>query len=1315
MGRPTLPIKSPKRLVNPRRRSVGRTGSASSATALAARGSAAGASGAAGVAANIRVAVRVRPENSREQAGAFRNVINVVDEKMLIFDPKEDEEVFYFQGKKQGRRDLNKKENKDQKFAFDSVYTAGSTNMEIFEGTTKDLVDVTFNGYNCSVFAYGATGAGKTFTMLGAKDCPGITFLTMKQIYEKIETVKDKSCEIGISYLEVYNETVIDLLSPGAQLNIRENGPTTTIPGLSIHKPTGPDHILSLLSFGNGNRTQHATDANKESSRSHAVLQVFIRQKDKAAGLSTEVKVAKMSLIDLAGSEKGGVTGNKGARFREGSNINKSLLALGNCINALADGSKYIPYRNSKLTRLLKDSIGGNCRTVMIANVSPSSETFEDTFNTLKYADRAKKIKINLKKNVLNVDFHIAQYAKIVEDLRGEITLLKERIQELENENQTLKTRDGVEGGLRRGSDNQDMEVDSTNTEVAVGSAANTAQSSEDTNNVDNNSVRLEALQQTLNRYIERQKDFDIMQESLAVFEKKHVEQTQQIELLEATNRSNQIVGSFDQSKISLDIARYQARIKELEEKANVQIEGDGGEKEDKLETLVELHRGLVSKVVNEQSTLVNLKLRIHFKKQIHERNEKITIGQTISDKSTMKTAKAVESLEKKVQRKELRKKSLLEEILKSRQDIDQFIANNPSHLCSKNAMLEVQLMESKAESRHLSSMISTMGSKIETQDTDLNATLKVLRKNHVCLRGHELASNADQKDFEELRDQLLENRLKWSENLNEYSDKDSEILAIHIYNEAAKLDLPTLNSEDSRPKSVEQKVLFEETIIGNETSIFNNDTIDIDNDGTFVEKIVDENQFTLPPTPIFIKSEGESLFASVLPPTPNLRTKLDDEMLPTTPKIFGFLQNSSFELLPPTPQLHSAPTPIIRKESDKSFLVATPTPPLLQTLLKKSAYDPEDDSAGLSTPKRAAEEPFTGSASKRAKLDVPAEIETAAAWAAHRETVTIPPTPKAVEDSVSNLNETFETVPDSPTGAEVIAPTNLNETVTLVTKLDKQCELNSPVMKTAPRNLNSTFAVDEEPMDVDSTNTKNIPPLMSSLSVSDMSIIHPPVKPQTAAITSSHSPIKAGMGVPSPTNTTVMKRSPIPSPLRQSTLLDIKPPARKPSPTSIPRRSPRNDGLMAPPVKSVGMPSVRKGRPTPSKSSTTPQPVRKTVAKRSLTHSVSTSVLPRPGQPTQPVSFRSTLARINPETDQDQPAYMAGTNSSKIRHGGTLERKKNLGFGGSIVNLAKENPGQEVGKTKGLAATVTNKLGTGLGKLRKSVSTNVLKTTNKN
>ena len=164
---------------------------------------------------------------------------------------------------------------------------------------------------------------------------------------------------------------------------------------LSIHKPTGPNHILSLLSFGAGNRTQHATDAYSESSRSHTVLQVFLKYKDRAAGFSSEAKLAKMSLIDLAASEKGCITGNKGARFREGSNINKSLLALKICINALADGSKHILYRRSKLTRLLKDSIGGNRTTVMIANVSPSSAKFKVTVNTLKYADRVKDIKIN--------------------------------------------------------------------------------------------------------------------------------------------------------------------------------------------------------------------------------------------------------------------------------------------------------------------------------------------------------------------------------------------------------------------------------------------------------------------------------------------------------------------------------------------------------------------------------------------------------------------------------------------------------------------------------------------------------------------------------------------------------------------------------------------------------------------------------------------------------------------------------------------------------------------------------------------------------
>jgi len=1277
MGRPTLPIKSPKRLGTTRRRSAGgRTGSSSSTSGSS--------SSAGGVSANIRVAVRVRPENSREKAGAFNNVINVVDDKMLIFDPKQDgEDDFYFQGKKQGRRDLNKKENKDQKFAYDSVYAPGSTNDQVFEGTTKDLVEVIFNGYNCSVFAYGATGAGKTFTMLGSKDGPGITFLTMKEIYKKIESLEDKSCEIGISYLEVYNETVIDLLSPGAQLNIRENGSATSIPGLSIHKPTGPDHILSLLSFGNGNRTQHATDANSESSRSHAVLQVFLKQKDKAAGLSSEVKLAKMSLIDLAGSEKGCVTGNKGARFREGSNINKSLLALGNCINALADGSKYIPYRNSKLTRLLKDSIGGNCRTVMIANVSPSSETFEDTFNTLKYADRAKKIKINLKKNVVNVDFHIAQYAKIVEDLRGEIAQLKERIQELENENQVLKTRGGNVPVIKRSIDNQDMEVDSTNTEVS--------ESDEVFTSVKTNSMEIEELQRTLNRYIERQKDFDEMQVKLSEFESQSKAQAQQIELLEASGRSSQVVESSDKFKMSEEIGKYQARITELEEiVSQVQSEGEG---DDKLEKMVEAHRILMNKLCNEQATSVNLKLRIHFKKQLHERNEKVTISKCDVEKSTMKTAKAVESLEKKLERKESRKRELIEEIKKNRQEVDIHVAHNPSSMRSKNAMLEIQLMESQAESKHLFAMISTMGSKIESQDIDLNATLKVLRQKHLCLMGHDWASQSDRKEYDDLRDQLLERQLKWSENLNEYSDKDAEIQALHIYNEAAKLDLPTLQPGE-RPKSVEQKVLFEDTLTTGETkngSIFN--------DTVILETTVKKHEESKPvlTKPIFTKTENVVPVLSMLPPTPNLRTMHDDELLPETPRIFANL-NSSIDLLPPTPQLHmDRPAPLIRKESDKSFLNTTPTPPVLQGL-KKSAYDPEP-----STPKRPAEEvPDMESASKKTRIDDISAVGNNT-WAVHREPVTVLATPKAENiKGPPSLNETFDTT-QSPPSIEQAVTSNLNETVTLVNKLDTQCELNSPVMKPAgPRNLNSTFAVDDEPMDVDSTSNAKLVSARSYLSESDMSVIHPPPSSKVSLPTSPHSPVKAGMGVKSPSYASI--RSPSPLPIRESTALDMKAArgnSMKSSPNLAPRRSPRNEGgsssHMAPP-RTVTVPSAKKSRQTPGKSSTTPQPVRKTTAKRSLTHSVSTSVLPRPGQP---VSFRSTIARLNQDTEGI---------SGKTKQGNTLERRKNLGSSSSMASLAKENPGMPKGMV-----SVTEKLGTGFGKFKKSVSSTVLKnSTNK-
>ncbi|XP_072527593.1 kinesin-like protein KIF18A [Salminus brasiliensis] len=388
------------------------------------------------VCSHVKVVVRVRPLNSKETDGNFKKVVHVVDGHMLVFDPKE-EEVTFFRGQKVGNRDVRKRANKDLKFVFDRVFGEDSSQMDVFENTTKVVVDGVLNGYNCTVFAYGATGAGKTHTMLGSSDNPGVMYLTMKELFNRMDLIKEeKVFDVAFSYLEVYNEQIRDLLANSGPLAVREDGAKgVVVQGLTLHQPKSAEHILEALDYGNRNRTQHPTDVNASSSRSHAVFQIYLRQQDKTASLNPNVRVAKMSLIDLAGSERASATNAKGARLREGANINRSLLALGNVINTLADPKSkktHIPYRDSKLTRLLKDSLGGNCRTVMIANVSPSSTSYEDTHNTLKYANRAKEIKSTLKSNVVSLDSHIGQYAVICEKQKAEIILLKQKLKEYE-------------------------------------------------------------------------------------------------------------------------------------------------------------------------------------------------------------------------------------------------------------------------------------------------------------------------------------------------------------------------------------------------------------------------------------------------------------------------------------------------------------------------------------------------------------------------------------------------------------------------------------------------------------------------------------------------------------------------------------------------------------------------------------------------------------------------------------------------------------------------------------------------------------------
>lgn len=346
-----------------------------------------------------------------------------------IFDPPEDNPVQKFSRavvSNMGKR------VKDQTFGFDRVFDENTTQAEVYEATTRGLLDSVLDGYNATVFAYGATGCGKTHTITGTAQQPGIIFLTMQELFEKIgERSDEKHTEVSLSYLEIYNETIRDLLVPGGSkqgLMLREDAnQTVSVAGLSSHHPRDVQEVMDMIVKGNEYRTISPTEANATSSRSHAVLQINVAQKERNAAVNEPHTMATLSIIDLAGSERASATKNRGERLIEGANINKSLLALGSCINALCDPRKknHVPYRNSKLTRLLKFSLGGNCKTVMIVCVSPSSAHFDETQNTLRYANRAKNIQTKVTRNVYNVNRHVKDFLVKIDEQMALINELK--------------------------------------------------------------------------------------------------------------------------------------------------------------------------------------------------------------------------------------------------------------------------------------------------------------------------------------------------------------------------------------------------------------------------------------------------------------------------------------------------------------------------------------------------------------------------------------------------------------------------------------------------------------------------------------------------------------------------------------------------------------------------------------------------------------------------------------------------------------------------------------------------------------------------
>jgi len=361
-----------------------------------------------------------------------KSILRVVNrDTVVVVDP--DEEKAYL--------DQVQRRSKARRYTFDVAFGDNATNAEVYEATGRGLISAVVNGMNSTVFAYGSTGSGKTHTMIGNYDEPGMMFLSLVDIFDQIKSMEhDYEFEVKCSYLEVYNELIYDLLVvDSTPLELREDPERGPVPmGLTRIAVTCPDDITKLLHEGNERRSVDHTEANATSSRSHAVLEISVKRWERnARSKAKHVLCGKLSLVDLAGSERAADTQNSGQKLRDGANINKSLLALANCINALgrhsnskAKGRMYIPYRNSKLTRLLKDGLSGNSRTAMIATVSASSEQYNHTINTLKYANRAKEIKTNVAQNVViaRERHHIGDYQHVIDDLQSKVARLKTQL-----------------------------------------------------------------------------------------------------------------------------------------------------------------------------------------------------------------------------------------------------------------------------------------------------------------------------------------------------------------------------------------------------------------------------------------------------------------------------------------------------------------------------------------------------------------------------------------------------------------------------------------------------------------------------------------------------------------------------------------------------------------------------------------------------------------------------------------------------------------------------------------------------------------------
>lgn len=360
----------------------------------------------------VKVVVRCRPLDEKEIRDGHERIVDIDVNKgcITIHNPK------------------GSNTEPPRNFTFDAVYDWNSKQRDLYDETFRDLVQSVIEGFNGTIFAYGQTGTGKTFTMQGPKNDPelrGVIPNSFEHIFQHIARTENQQYLIRASYLEIYQEEIRDLLAKDhtKRLELKERPDTGVyVKDLSSFVTKSVKEIEHVMNVGNQNRAVGATDMNEHSSRSHAIFIITIECSTEDDEGENHIRVGRLNLVDLAGSERQSKTGATGTRLKEATKINLSLSALCNVISALVDGkSTHIPYRDAKLTRLLQDSLGGNAKTVMVANIGPASYNYDESLSTLRYANRAKAIKNKPKINEDPKDALLREFQEEIARLKAHL------------------------------------------------------------------------------------------------------------------------------------------------------------------------------------------------------------------------------------------------------------------------------------------------------------------------------------------------------------------------------------------------------------------------------------------------------------------------------------------------------------------------------------------------------------------------------------------------------------------------------------------------------------------------------------------------------------------------------------------------------------------------------------------------------------------------------------------------------------------------------------------------------------------------------